>query len=44
MREFASKKVENRRNTLCISRFFKRIFGGKNPSESEDVIVWSCRK
>ena len=36
------KKVENRRNTLCIARFSQRISGGKDPSESADAFVWCC--
>ena len=39
---FRQKKVEKRRNTLCISRFSKRISGGKDPSESADAFVRCC--
>ena len=39
---FRQKKVENRRNTLCISRFSERISGGKDPSESADAFVRCC--
>ena len=27
---------------MCISRFYKRISGGKDPSESADVFVRCC--
>lgn len=39
---FRQEKVGNRRNTLCISRFYERISGGKDPSEFADAFVWCC--